>query len=307
MNRVVPEVFLADGDLVPQGHTRRCLSMVESGEQLEEEEEEERQEEGTGFPAVPLRRSGAFRAHRYNYDPFKRHSWGPDREVQDPLSRRKLQAAGCPGPQEAPLLQSQEELDTFLGLQHHGGQPSLVGQGSCHPSAGPLDHLATGRLSKSVSMSGIDSFLGYTDPAGNLSQSPAAHLSKGHWSSSCSQLEGDSGTSAGSSLRRTFSFLLGMTGKAKVWNPQMWLAEAELEGERAECGLGGPRGVGACGLPLCEPGRPVLRARTPPSPPLRSASPPFLSSGRGGDSGLRNWLWVPGEGSQTSCPRDRRV
>lgn len=33
---------------------------------------------------------------------------------------------------------------------------------------------------------------------------------------SCSQLEEHSGTWAGSSLRRTFSFLLGMTGKAKV-------------------------------------------------------------------------------------------
>ncbi|XP_049736703.1 rho guanine nucleotide exchange factor 2 isoform X3 [Elephas maximus indicus] len=90
---------------------------------------------------------------------------------------------------------------------------SALGQGSCHPSAGPSDHLATGRLSKSVSMSGIDGFL---DPAGNLSQSPAADLSKGHWGGSCSQLEGGSGTSAGSSLRRTFSFLLGMTGKAKT-------------------------------------------------------------------------------------------
>ncbi|XP_023409840.2 rho guanine nucleotide exchange factor 2 isoform X8 [Loxodonta africana] len=93
---------------------------------------------------------------------------------------------------------------------------SALGQGSCHPSAGPSDHLATGRLSKSVSMSGIDGFLGCLDPAGNLSQSPAADLSKGHWGGSCSQLEGGSGTSAGSSLRRTFSFLLGMTGKAKT-------------------------------------------------------------------------------------------
>ena len=33
---------------------------------------------------------------------------------------------------------------------------------------------------------------------------------------SCSQLEGGSGTWAGSSLRRTLSFILGMTGKAKV-------------------------------------------------------------------------------------------
>uniref|UniRef100_A0A8C0CJS3 Rho guanine nucleotide exchange factor 2 n=1 Tax=Balaenoptera musculus TaxID=9771 RepID=A0A8C0CJS3_BALMU len=146
-----------------------------------------------------------------NYDPFKRHSWGPGKELQDPLSRNKLQASGCVGSQEPPLLQSQEELDPFLELQHQGGQPSCVGQRSCHPPAGLLDHSATGMLSKSVSMSGINYFLGCSDPAGNLSQSSAADLSQ-----SCSQLEGGSGTWAGSSLRRTLSFILGMTGKAKT-------------------------------------------------------------------------------------------
>ncbi|XP_013852417.1 rho guanine nucleotide exchange factor 2 isoform X2 [Sus scrofa] len=216
MNRDVPEVFLAGGDLVPQGHTRRCLSVVESREQLEEEEEEEEAEEekkkeGDGFHDVPLRRSGAFRAHSHNYDPFKRHSWGPGRELQDSLSRNKPQASGCEGPQKDPLQWSQEELDPFLELQHRGGQPSCVGQGSCHPSAGPLDHSATGMVSKSVSMSGINCFVGCSDPAGNLSQSSAAELSQ-----SCSQLEGGSGTWAGSSLRRTLSFILGMTGKAKT-------------------------------------------------------------------------------------------
>ncbi|XP_047640290.1 rho guanine nucleotide exchange factor 2 isoform X1 [Phacochoerus africanus] len=216
MNRDVPEVFLAGGDLVPQGHTRRCLSVVESREQLEEEEEEEEAEEGKkkegdDFHDVPLRRSGAFRAHSHNYDPFKRHSWGPGRELQDSLSRNKPQASGCAGPQKDPLQWSQEELDPFLELQHRGGQPSCVGQGSCHPSTGPLDHSATGMLSKSVSMSGINCFVGCSDPAGNLSQSSAAELSQ-----SCSQLEGGSGTWAGSSLRRTLSFILGMTGKAKT-------------------------------------------------------------------------------------------
>ncbi|XP_055257558.1 rho guanine nucleotide exchange factor 2 isoform X2 [Moschus berezovskii] len=230
MNREVPEVFLTGGDLVPRGHTRRCLSAVESRAQLEEQEEEEENEkegqkkEGEAFHAVPLRRSGAFRAHSHDYDPFKRHSWGPGREFQDPLSRNKLQASGCTGPEEPSLLRSQEELDPFLELQHQGGQPSCVDhsdflflldsvldQGSCHPPAGPLDHSATGMLSKSVSMSGINCFLGCSDPAGNLSQTSAADLSQ-----SCSQLEGSSGTWAGSSLRRTLSFILGMTGKAKT-------------------------------------------------------------------------------------------
>ncbi|XP_020768108.2 rho guanine nucleotide exchange factor 2 isoform X3 [Odocoileus virginianus] len=167
--------------------------------------------EGEAFHAVPLRRSGAFRAHSHKYDPFKRHSWGPGRELQDPLSRNKLQASGCTGPEEPSLLRSQEELDPFLELQHQGGQSSCVDQGSSQPPAGPLDHSGTGMLSKSVSMSGINCFLGCSDPAGNLSQSSAADLSQ-----SCSQLEGGSGTWAGSSLRRTLSFILGMTGKAKT-------------------------------------------------------------------------------------------
>ncbi|XP_049491042.1 rho guanine nucleotide exchange factor 2 [Panthera uncia] len=212
-----PKEFLAGGDLVPRGHSRRCLSVDESRAQLEEEEEEEEEEqeqegkkkEGDGFHAVPLRRSGAFRAHSHH--PFKRHSWGPDRDLQDPLSRSKLQTSGCTCPQEPPLLRSREELDAFLEWQHQGGRPSRVGQSCCHPPVGPLDRSATGTLSKSASMSGISCLLGCSDPAGNLCQPSATDLSR-----SCSQLEGGSGTWADSPLRRTLSFLLGMTGKAKV-------------------------------------------------------------------------------------------
>ncbi|XP_030887551.1 rho guanine nucleotide exchange factor 2 [Leptonychotes weddellii] len=115
------------------------------------------------------------------------------------------------GAREAPLLQSQEELDAFLELQRLGGQPSRVGQSCCHPSAGPLDHSAPGMLSKSVSMSGISCLLGCSDPAGNFYQSSATDLSQ-----SCSRLERGSGIWAGSPLQRTLSFLLGMTGKAKT-------------------------------------------------------------------------------------------
>ncbi|XP_072864285.1 uncharacterized protein [Chlorocebus sabaeus] len=188
MNRAVPDVFLAGGDQVPRGHTRRCLSAVESREQLEEEEAGEIKE-GNGSHAVPLRRSGAFRAHGRNYDVFKRHSWGPGRELEDPLTRRRLRASGCPGPKEAPYLQNQEELDTFLGLQHQGGYPSrldhseflflldsVLGQDSCHPSAGPLDHSATGMLSKSVSMSGINCLLDWSDPDGEQKPRPLSLL-----------------------------------------------------------------------------------------------------------------------------------
>ncbi|KAM4860848.1 rho guanine nucleotide exchange factor 2 isoform 2-T2 [Thomomys bottae] len=220
MNTAVPEVFLAGGDLVPQSRTRRCLSAVESREQLEEEEQEQeteeeeaeeregKKEEENGFHASPLRRSGAFRAHSHTFDSFKRHSWGPDREPLDLLNRRRLQSPGCPGPQEAPFLHSQEKLDTFLGSEQQSGQPSNLGQGSCHPSAGSLHHWIPGMLSKSVSMSSFSYLLDYSDSNGNLSHSSCIDLSK-----RCSQLEGASRIWA---LRRTFSFLWNMTGKTKT-------------------------------------------------------------------------------------------
>eukprot|EP00074_Homo_sapiens_P062526 XP_011508438.2 rho guanine nucleotide exchange factor 2 isoform X2 [Homo sapiens] len=146
-----------------------------------------------------------------NKDVFRRHSWGPGRELEGPLNTRRLQASGCPGPKEALFLQIREGLDTFLGLQHQGGYASRLDQDSCHPSAGPLDHSATGMLSKSVPVSGINCLLDRSDTDGNVSQSSAIDLRK-----RCSQLEGHSGTRVGSSLRQTFSFLSGMTGKAKT-------------------------------------------------------------------------------------------
>lgn len=87
MSRAVPEGLGAGGQLVPQGHTRRCLSAVESREPMEEEEEEGEKGEGNDFHPAPLRRSGAFRTHNHHYDPFKRHSWGSGGELQDPLGR----------------------------------------------------------------------------------------------------------------------------------------------------------------------------------------------------------------------------
>lgn len=89
MSGDAPEVLLAAGDPLPRGRRPRCLSAVESAERPDDQREEEdgrRKKEGDGGHAVPLRRSGAFRVHGHSYDPFKRHSWGPDRERQDPLS-----------------------------------------------------------------------------------------------------------------------------------------------------------------------------------------------------------------------------
>lgn len=96
MNRSGPEkFFVGDGpvDPVPHSPAQCCSSAAESTEQLGEEENEEekgkegKQDDSDGFHVSPLRRSGAFRAHSHTTDTFKRHSWGPGKEFQDPISR----------------------------------------------------------------------------------------------------------------------------------------------------------------------------------------------------------------------------
>lgn len=170
MSAEAPEVFLAAGDPVPTGRTRRCLSAVESREQLEEDGEEEEKEEASekdnGVHAVSLRRAGAFRARNHSYDPFQRHSWGSGRELQDPLSRSEPRDPGCQGPQEASFLHSPEDLDPFLEGQHQSDQLPSLGAGSCHPPPDPYHQQPATLLSKSVSMSGINCFLDCSDTAG---------------------------------------------------------------------------------------------------------------------------------------------
>ncbi|XP_068964603.1 A-kinase anchor protein 13-like isoform X2 [Petaurus breviceps papuanus] len=213
MNDKIPEAFLAGGEPVPQGRTRRCLSAVEpSGQSREEEEKED------GFQTVICRRSKAHRAPSYICDPFRRHSWEPGSVFQDaandPLGGN-LQILGSRDPRRIPLVQSQEELETLMRLQDQSAQPQYLAQSSHHPSSGPLNGPACGILSKSVSMSGID---GYLDLDGdeNLPQSPGPDFNNGIWGGSCSQLDIKlSGKRAGHSLQRTLSLLWGMTGKAK--------------------------------------------------------------------------------------------
>lgn len=95
MNKSAPEESLIGEGPVSRGHTQCCLSEVESSQHLEEEEVEEesgrkrkqKQEDSDGAHASPLRRCGAFRTHNHTNDFFKRHSWGPGKDLQDPMSR----------------------------------------------------------------------------------------------------------------------------------------------------------------------------------------------------------------------------
>lgn len=82
---------------------------------------------GSGRAApVPTGRAGP-RARGGGVPPRGRR-WPLDGEGSggNVCSRDRLQAARCTGPEKAPLLQSPEDLDAFLELQHRGGQPSCV-------------------------------------------------------------------------------------------------------------------------------------------------------------------------------------
>ncbi|XP_043859153.1 A-kinase anchor protein 13-like, partial [Dromiciops gliroides] len=144
MNDKVPEAFLAGGDPVPQGRTRRCLSAVEPSGQSQEEEEEE-----DGFQSVPLRRPKAHRVRNYISDPFRRHSWEPGSVFQDaaddPLGGRNLQKLDPRDPRRIPLVQSQEELEILLRLQDQSAQPQYLSLGRQLQPAGRKALRKTGK------------------------------------------------------------------------------------------------------------------------------------------------------------------
>lgn len=89
MNRSVLGKSFIGEDPVPPGLSQCCPPAVESREQLEEVEgrEENQEDNNDGFHTSLLRRSGAFRARSHTSDSLKRHSWGPGKEFQDPISR----------------------------------------------------------------------------------------------------------------------------------------------------------------------------------------------------------------------------
>lgn len=86
-----PDIFLgpcegALGGVLGQKH--RCVSALEpvtapspSAEAGWEEEEEEGTDEDR-FQGVPLRRSCALRTSVRSWDPFRRHSWEPGKELR---------------------------------------------------------------------------------------------------------------------------------------------------------------------------------------------------------------------------------
>lgn len=89
MNRSVPGESFIGEDPVPHDLPPCCPAAVEFREQLEEVEgqEENQEDNSNGFHTSLLRRSGAFRARSHINDSLKRHSWGPGKEFQDPISR----------------------------------------------------------------------------------------------------------------------------------------------------------------------------------------------------------------------------
>lgn len=84
MNRSVSGESFIGEDPVPHR-----LPAVESRERLEEVEGKDENQDNNNdvFHTSFLRRSRAFRARSHTSEALKRHSWGPGKEFQDPISR----------------------------------------------------------------------------------------------------------------------------------------------------------------------------------------------------------------------------
>ncbi|XP_053134399.1 rho guanine nucleotide exchange factor 2 isoform X2 [Hemicordylus capensis] len=235
MNGSAPELFLS-----PCVQKRRCLSAVEpvsppaEGDWLAAEEEDE-------FLGVQLRRPSTFRASSHAYDAFRRHSWEPGKvlDEESELDQRSVSFKGLApeeidsssteqlnrhpqdrrDPRRVPIIRSNDESllsqdeddddDDMEVAQKHSQRM----QAFRAPSGS-----ACGSLSKSISMSGIDS---YPDADEISLYSDTVDLANGFSTGSCGRLDGitdeakDPDDPQRSTLGRTLSFLKKMTGKSK--------------------------------------------------------------------------------------------
>ncbi|XP_074836908.1 rho guanine nucleotide exchange factor 2 isoform X2 [Carettochelys insculpta] len=222
-----------------RGQKRRCLSAVEqgSGPSGDPEAEWELEEEDDHFLGVPLRRSCRLRSSIILRDSFRRHSWEPGQGLQsesdydqlsvslkglapEDLDSATVQLDGLSrhrrDPRRAPIIRSTDELESLLS------QDKEANREQAQEDARRLQAYRTGQspassaLSKSISLSGIDSF----PDADEISLfGSGSDLANGFDAGSCGQLDADgdqeSQSQEGSPLGRTLSFLRKMTGKSK--------------------------------------------------------------------------------------------
>ncbi|XP_067425514.1 rho guanine nucleotide exchange factor 2 isoform X2 [Emydura macquarii macquarii] len=254
MSSSEPSPGACDGDACgARAQKRRCMSAVEQGccpdldleaawEMEEEEEEEEEEEDDDRFLGVPLRRSCALRASIRARDSFRRHSWEPGKDLQSTPDYDQLSGSlkglapeeidsdaeqlgslsrHCRDPRRAPIVRSNDELESLLSQdEEEEEEPELAQEDARGLQTYRMgQNPASSAFSKSVSMSGIDSF----PDADEISLfASGTDLANGFDAGSCRQLDAsgeaedqESQHREGSPLGRTLSFLRKMTGKSK--------------------------------------------------------------------------------------------
>ncbi|KAM6229134.1 LOW QUALITY PROTEIN: rho guanine nucleotide exchange factor 2 [Spheniscus humboldti] len=243
-----PDIFLGpcEGALCGVlGQKRRCMSALEpvtapspsAQAGWEEEEEEGEDEDEDRFQGVPLRRSCALRTSIRSWDPFRRHSWEPGKELRGVPSYNQLSvslkglspddidssAEQLDGlgrhrqdPRRAPLIHSNDDLESLLSQDEEDEADVQRAQEDAWRLPAHRARQSTGgrALSKSASLSVIDSF---SDADGISPFASQQSLVNGFGAGSCGQLAGEAGSKSWEEtpLGQTLSFIKRMTGKTK--------------------------------------------------------------------------------------------
>ncbi|XP_075763554.1 rho guanine nucleotide exchange factor 2 isoform X2 [Pelodiscus sinensis] len=221
-----------------QCQKRRCMSAVEQGScpDGDPEADWEVEEEGDRFLGVPLRRLCKLRSSMHPPDSFRRHSWEPGKELQsdpdyDQLSVSLKELDSTTGqlddfsrhrrdPRRAPIIRSNDELESLLSQDEEEEDLERAQEDARRLQAYRTgQHPASSALSKSMSLSGIDSF----PNADEISLfASGTDLANGFNAGSYGQLDttGEAGDQEsqhreGSPIGRTLSFFRKMTGKSK--------------------------------------------------------------------------------------------
>ncbi|XP_025929589.1 rho guanine nucleotide exchange factor 2 [Apteryx rowi] len=223
-----------------------------------EEEEEEEDEDEDRFRGVPLRRTCVLRTSMRSRDAFRRHSWEPGKELRGEPGYEQLSAclkglspdnfdAGAEGlarprrdPRRLPLLHSHDDLESLLSQDEDedDGKPEQEGAKRLQAFRAGQSPGGCG-LSKSMSLSGIDSFPDADEISLFASQ---LSLANGFSAGSCGQLAatGEPGSLRRDETRlgRTLSFIRRMTGKSKVfWLIRSLRWEPGLDEPGAACNV----------------------------------------------------------------------
>nr|XP_028564799.1 rho guanine nucleotide exchange factor 2 isoform X2 [Podarcis muralis] len=222
---------------------RRCLSAVEPPAGGWEEMEEEEEEEEGRFLGVNMRRLGILGSSGHAYDSFRRHSWEPGKVLEDDpdfdqrsMSMKGLaheevdssteQLDGHPqsqrDPRRAPIIRSNDETESMLFQDEEEDDQEFSQEHAKRMQAYHASQNSNcSSLSKSVSMSGIDSYPAEAD--GISLYGDTVSLSNGFGAGSCGRLDATTVEAEdqvhpqreGTTLGRTLSFLKKMTGKSK--------------------------------------------------------------------------------------------